>query len=106
MPNRWCGGRRLSIHQSRAVSDRSDPPADRAGAGGNEGSAAHRHRAGDRVVFHSEGAADRIGMVLTISSRKGGCGKTVLAMILAASLAEEGADVALLDTDPSQAARR
>ena len=44
-------------------------------------------------------------MVLTISSRKGGCGKTVLAMILAAALAEEGTDVALLDR-PKQAARR
>jgi chromosome partitioning protein len=45
-------------------------------------------------------------MVLTISSRKGGCGKTVLAMILAATLAEDGADVALLDTDPNHAAHR
>ncbi len=45
-------------------------------------------------------------MVLTISSRKGGCGKTVLAMILAATLAEEGVDVALLDTDPNHAAHR
>jgi chromosome partitioning protein len=45
------------------------------------------------------------GMVLTISSRKGGCGKTVLAMILAATLAEDG-DVALLDTDPNHAAHR
>jgi chromosome partitioning protein len=45
-------------------------------------------------------------MVLTISSRKGGCGKTVLAMILAATLADEGADVALLDTDPNHAAHR
>src|SRR3954469_15177886 len=45
-------------------------------------------------------------MVLTISSRKGGCGKTVLAMILAAALTDEGADVALLDTDPNHAAHR
>ena len=45
-------------------------------------------------------------MVVTISSRKGGCGKTVLAMILAATLAEEGADVALLDADPNHAAHR
>src|SRR3954462_12893946 len=45
-------------------------------------------------------------MVLTISSRKGGCGKTVLTMILATTLAEEGADVALLDTDPNRAAHR
>src|ERR1019366_6464055 len=45
-------------------------------------------------------------MVVTISSRKGGCGKTVLAMILAATLAEEGADVALLDADPTPAAPR
>src|SRR4051794_5840514 len=45
-------------------------------------------------------------MVLTISSRKGGCGKTVLAMILAAALTDEGTDVALLDTDPNHAAHR
>jgi chromosome partitioning protein len=45
-------------------------------------------------------------MVLTINSRKGGCGKTVLAMILAATLTEEGFDVALLDTDPNHAAHR
>lgn len=45
-------------------------------------------------------------MVVTISSRKGGCGKTVLAMILTTVLSEEGVDVALLDTDPNQAAYR
>jgi chromosome partitioning protein len=45
-------------------------------------------------------------MVVTISSRKGGCGKTVLAMILTAALSEEGIDVALLDSDPNQAAYR
>jgi chromosome partitioning protein len=45
-------------------------------------------------------------MVLTISSRKGGCGKTVLATILAAILSEEGIDVALLDTDPNRTAYR
>jgi chromosome partitioning protein len=44
--------------------------------------------------------------VVTISSRKGGCGKTVIAMILAASVGEEGADVAVLDTDPNRAAHR
>jgi len=45
-------------------------------------------------------------MVLTITSRKGGCGKTVLAVILAAAAADQGADVALLDTDPNHAAHR
>src|SRR4051812_4428218 len=45
-------------------------------------------------------------MVLTISSRKGGCGKTVIATILAATLADEGTGVALLDTDPNRAAYR
>jgi chromosome partitioning protein len=45
-------------------------------------------------------------MVLTITSRKGGCGKTVLAAIIAAVAAEEGLDVALLDTDPNRAAHR
>ena len=44
--------------------------------------------------------------VLTITSRKGGTGKTMLATVLAASLAEAGADVALLDADPNGAAHR
>jgi chromosome partitioning protein len=44
--------------------------------------------------------------VLTITSRKGGCGKTLLAMILSASLAEDGADVALLDADPNGSVHR
>jgi chromosome partitioning protein len=72
---------------------------------------------GDRVFVYTALRLDKkayiglsnragIGMVLTISSRKGGCGKTVLAMTLVASLAEDGADVALLDTDPNHAAHR
>jgi chromosome partitioning protein len=39
--------------------------------------------------------------ILTITSRKGGCGKTMLAMVIAASLAEQGAEIALLDADPN-----
>lgn len=44
--------------------------------------------------------------VLTITSRKGGCGKTMLSMVVAGSLADHGADVALLDADPNGAAQR
>jgi chromosome partitioning protein len=44
--------------------------------------------------------------VLTITSRKGGCGKTMLATALAATLAGEGVDVALLDADPNAGAQR
>lgn len=44
--------------------------------------------------------------VLTITSRKGGCGKTVLAMSLAGALAEQDIDVALLDADPNGNAHR
>lgn len=44
--------------------------------------------------------------VLTITSRKGGCGKTTLCTALAAALAAEGEDVALLDTDPNGTASR
>lgn len=44
--------------------------------------------------------------VLTITSRKGGCGKTMLTAVVAASLAEGGADVALLDADPNGGAHR
>jgi chromosome partitioning protein len=45
-------------------------------------------------------------MILTLTSRKGGCGKTVLAMVIAAALAEQGGDVALLDADPNGSAYR
>lgn len=45
-------------------------------------------------------------MVITITSRKGGCGKSVLSMILSAILAEQGAEVALLDADPNATAHR
>jgi chromosome partitioning protein len=44
--------------------------------------------------------------VLTITSRKGGCGKTMLSMVVAGSLADRGIDVALLDADPNGAAHR
>jgi chromosome partitioning protein len=44
--------------------------------------------------------------VLTITSRKGGCGKTMLSMVVAASVAEQGIDAALLDADPNGAAHR
>jgi chromosome partitioning protein len=44
--------------------------------------------------------------VLTITSRKGGCGKTMLATVVAGSLAGQGVDVALLDTDPNAAVHR
>lgn len=44
--------------------------------------------------------------VLTITSRKGGCGKTTLCTALAATLAAEGENVALLDADPNATAYR
>jgi len=44
--------------------------------------------------------------VLTLTSRKGGCGKTVLAMLLTGALADQGVDVALLDADPNGSAHR
>jgi chromosome partitioning protein len=44
--------------------------------------------------------------ILTITSRKGGCGKTMLAVAIAGSLAEQGGDVALLDADPNATAHR
>jgi chromosome partitioning protein len=51
-------------------------------------------------------AVSRQSMILTLTSRKGGCGKTVLAMAIAADLAERGADVALLDADPNGSVHR
>ena len=45
-------------------------------------------------------------MILTLTSRKGGCGKSVLAMIITASLAAEGTNVGLVDTDPNGSAYR
>src|SRR5271167_3886102 len=48
----------------------------------------------------------RQSMILTLASRKGGCGKTVLAMAIAATLAAEGVDAALLDADPNGSMHR
>jgi chromosome partitioning protein len=39
--------------------------------------------------------------IITLASRKGGCGKTTVATALAATLAADGIDVALLDADPN-----
>lgn len=44
--------------------------------------------------------------ILTITSRKGGCGKTTVSVALAAALAGEGVDVALLDADANGSAHR
>jgi len=44
--------------------------------------------------------------VLTITSRKGGCGKTTVAIALAGALAAEGIDIALLDADANTSAHR
>ena len=44
-------------------------------------------------------------MILTLTSRKGGCGKTVVAMAIASALAGE-VDVALLDADPNGSVHR
>ena len=44
--------------------------------------------------------------VLTIASRKGGCGKTTVATSLAAALVAQGVPVALLDADPNASAYR
>jgi chromosome partitioning protein len=44
--------------------------------------------------------------ILTITSRKGGCGKTMLALAIVGTLAERGIDVALLDSDPNDTAYR
>lgn len=45
-------------------------------------------------------------MVITITSRKGGCGKSVLSMVLSATLARQRVEVALLDADPNGTAHR
>src|SRR5262245_44271385 len=40
--------------------------------------------------------------VITFASPKGGCGKSTGSLILATTLAEQGASVSLLDCDPNQ----
>ena len=44
--------------------------------------------------------------VLTMASRKGGCGKSLLAMLVSAAMANRGTDVALLDSDPNGSIQR
>jgi len=44
--------------------------------------------------------------VLTLAGSKGGCGKSTLARMLAALLAREEAEFALIDADPNRAAHR
>lgn len=44
--------------------------------------------------------------VITVASGKGGVGKTLVAIGLAAALAAEGVDVGLLDADPNKGAHR
>ncbi len=44
--------------------------------------------------------------VLTLASRKGGTGKSTISIAIAAMLAAEGCDVALVDTDPTEASFR
>jgi chromosome partitioning protein len=44
--------------------------------------------------------------VITLASGKGGVGKTLAVISLGASLAAEGADVAVLDADPNKGAHR
>jgi chromosome partitioning protein len=44
--------------------------------------------------------------VITVASGKGGVGKTLIAISLAAALAAEGIDVGILDADPNRGAHR
>lgn len=43
-------------------------------------------------------------MLIAVANQKGGCGKTTVAMHLAALLSEEGASVAIADADPQPSA--
>jgi len=45
-------------------------------------------------------------MILTLTSRKGGCGKTLLTMLIASALAEQGRRTALVDADPNGSVQR
>lgn len=44
--------------------------------------------------------------VITVASGKGGVGKTLVSISLAAALSAEGIDVGLIDADPNRGAHR
>jgi chromosome partitioning protein len=48
--------------------------------------------------------ADEMGGIIAVAQRKGGVGKTTLAVSLAAELRRRGNDVALVDSDPQRSA--
>jgi chromosome partitioning protein len=45
-------------------------------------------------------------MIIALVNEKGGCGKTTLAVHIACWLADQGNDVAFVDADRQQSARR
>jgi chromosome partitioning protein len=81
-------------------SDKDFPP--RLAAAARRAETSDRDRRRDRHQHRGLGTEDKLGQIITLAQRKGGVGKTTLAVAVAAELSRRGKDCALVDSDPQR----